>query len=219
MALPVFKTEAEVPEAMKPFYIQAEDGSWKVKPEEIPDVTKLETTLQSERTLRETEEKARKKAENDLAELRRKAKAKDEGISDEALDRIRTEEATARKPILDENETLKAENRKLKLTDRVQKLALEAGVLPDRLEDAMVLLDPRTDLSKEGSIVVKDKQGNVSAEKIEDFLSKTFKAEKPWLYAGSGAQGGGATGSSTSDAPPASPATGAAQAVAVRSAF
>jgi hypothetical protein len=41
------------------------------------------------------------------------------------------------------------------------------------------------------NIVVKDKDGKATTEKIEDFLSKTFKKEKPWLYAGSGARGSG----------------------------
>jgi shikimate 5-dehydrogenase len=45
------------------------------------------------------------------------------------------------------------------------------------------------------NIVVKDKDGKATTEKIEDFLSKTFKKEKPWLYAGSGGSGSGATGS------------------------
>lgn len=221
MALPVFKTEAEVPDSMKPFYAAKEDGTWHVKPEEVPDVTALQTSLNSERTLRETEEKARKDAEKKLVDLRKKQEAKDKGVPEEELERIRKEEEAGRKPLIDENAVLKTENRKLKLSDRVLKLFLEAGGMPERQEDAMMHLERRTDLGDKDGIVVKDKAGNVTAEKIEDFLTKTFKTEKPWLYTGSGAGGGGATGTTASGEPipAANPEAQAAKQRAVHGAF
>jgi hypothetical protein len=191
MPLPVFDKQEDVPEAFRPEY-EERDGKWHPK---VPDVQKLNSALESERTRAANEEKARKAAEKERDDLKRAQTARDKGISEEELQKIRDEEAKARKPLEDENAALKAENDKLKRLDRVRAIALEKGVMTDRIEDAMTLLDPRTELTKEGTIAVRDKNGAVTVEKIEDFLEKTFKAEKPWLYRGSESSGSGAEGS------------------------
>lgn len=221
MALPVFKTEADVPEAMKPFYAAKADGTWAVKPEEVPDVAALQTTLSKERELREKEERDRKKAEGDLVKLRREQQARDKGVPEEELERIRKEEEVTRAPIIKERDDALSENRKLKLSDRVLKLFLAAGGMPTRQEDAMMHLERRTDLGDKDGIVVKDKDGNVTAEKIEDFLAKTFKTEKPWLYAATAEEGGGASGTTASGEPipPSNPAVQQQKQAAVAGAF
>jgi len=194
MPLPVFDKQDDIPQAFRSEY-EEKEGKWHPKPPPAPDVTKLQGALEKERTRAESEEAARKKAEKERDDLKRAKDATDRGISEEALQKIRDDEAKARKPIEDENAALKTENDKLKRTDRVRAEALKNGVMPDRIEDAMLLLDLRTELTKEGSIAVKDKSGSVTAEKLEDFLAKTFKTEKPWLYAGTGSSGSGAEGS------------------------
>lgn len=191
MPFPIYDTEDAVPEGFRTEY-EERDGKWHPK---VPDVTKLNSALEAERTRAATEETARKKAERELADVKRKETAAQHGITDEQLKSLRDEDAQKRKPIEDENAALKAENRKLKLTDRVQKLALDNGVMPDRIEDAMMNLERRVDLTDGDNIVVKDKAGNVTTEKVEDFLAKTFRQEKPWLYQGTGASGSGAQGS------------------------
>lgn len=192
MPLPVFDTQDAVPEAFRPEYEERE-GKWHPK---VPDVTKLNSALESERTARAEAEKAQKKAEKEAAELKRSAEARSKGITEEELQKIRDAEAAARKPIEDELASTKAENRKLKLTDRVKAKALESGVMPDRIEKAMRDLNSRVDLTEDGnSIVVKDASGKVTAETIDDFLSKTYKTEAPFFYAGSGSSGSGSEGS------------------------
>lgn len=193
MPWPIYDTHEDIPEAFRGEYEERDENGVKKWHPKLPDVTGAQTALQRERERAEKEEQARKKAERDLVELRRQQAAKDGNISDEQLQKLRDEDAKARKPIEEENERLKAENRKLKLTDRVRTTALTKGVLPDRIEDAMLLLESRTDLTSDGNdIVVKDKTGNITTEKLEVFLEKTFKQEKPWLYKGSGASGSGA---------------------------
>ena len=200
MAFPTYEKKEDIPKGFEELY-EEKDGKFSPKVPEVPDVTKLNSALDSERTRAENEEKGRKKAERDLADLRRKDAAREGGVSEEALQKLRDDDATKRKaeidPIIEERDRLKAENTKIKKTDRVQKLWLDAGGMPDRLEDAMLSLDKRTGLTEDGNtITVLDKEGKLTTTKIEDFVKVDFKKEKPWLYAGSGARGSGAGGSS-----------------------
>lgn len=190
MSLPIFKSAEEVPDAFRSIY-EEQNGEWHAKVEPVPDVTKLQSALDAERTQKGEVDKERKRLEKELTDLKRKETAAQHGISDEQLEKLREEDASKRRPIEDELATLRSENRKLKLTDRVQALALKAGVMQDRIEDAMLNLDKRVDLTDGENIVVKDKAGNVTTEKVEDFLAKTFKTEKPWLYGYEGGSGSG----------------------------
>lgn len=202
MPLPTFAKQEEIPEAFRSEY-EERDGVWHPKATgELEVERKKRAELLDEK---KKEEKRRQDVERERDELKRSADAKAAGISEEELQKIRDAEAAARKPIEDELAQAKAENRKLRLTDRVQALALKFGVLPDRIEDAMQLLEKRTDLTDANGIVVKDKNGAVTTEKIEDFLQKTFKAEKPWLYAGSGGAGSGSPGPGGGGDPPPAP--------------
>jgi hypothetical protein len=197
MPLKFFAKKEEIPEAQRETAIELKDGRFTV--EEPVDTTTLESTLAKERADRKEEEKARKAAEKERDELKRTQAAREKGISDEELQRIRDDEAKARKPIEDERDRLRKENDQLKRTDKVRTLALAKGIMPDRIEDAMLLLDTRTELTDAGAVAVKDKAGKITAETLDDFLGKTFKAEKPWLYKGSGASGSGATGSTAEE--------------------
>jgi hypothetical protein len=203
MAFPTYEKKEDIPKGFEDLY-EEKDGKFSPKVTEIPDVTKLTGALDTERTNAATEKAARVKAENDLAAERRKQAAKEGNISDEQLTKLRDEDAAKRKAELDPVQTelteTKAKLRKITLVDRLRALGTEAGWLPDRAEDALEAALKRADLA-EGSdtnIVVKDKDGKVTTEKIVDFLKVTFKKEKPWLYAGSGGSGSGAGGSSRS---------------------
>lgn len=188
-------TKELVPEALRDAAIEGKDGKWHYE-ETDPALTDAgKRALQEERDARKAEEKRRKDVERERDELKRTAEAKAAGISEAELTRMREAEAAARKPIEDELTATKAENRKLKLTDRVQALALKHGVMQDRIKQAMRILDERTDLTDTGGIVVKDEEGKVTTETIDDFLSKTFKKESPWFYKGTGSSGSGAAGS------------------------
>lgn len=195
MPLPVFDTLELVPEQFRGEY-ELRDG--KAHPKAVPGADDLDKERRKAAALLDEKKEAERKlkaAEKERDDLKRTQEARDKGISEDELQKIRDAEALARKPIQDENDKLKAENRKLKLTDRVKALALAAGIMPDRIDDAMLALDRRTDLTDADGIVVKDKTGAVTTAKIEDFLKTEFKTEKPWLYHGSGASGSGATGS------------------------
>lgn len=202
MAFPTYEKKELIPPGFEDLY-EEKDGKFSPKVAEVPDVTNLNTALKNERTRAETEEKARKQAENTLAELRRKEAAREGNISDEQLTKLREEDEKKRKeelePVRNELVETKAKLRKITLSDRVRALGTAAGWLPDRADDALEAALKRMDLA-EGSdtnIVVKDKDGKVTTEKPEEFLKATFKREKPWFYAGPGGSGSGATSSST----------------------
>src|SRR5665811_744766 len=162
MPFQIFDKIEDIPEAQRDVY-EEKDGKWHAK---VPDVTNLTSAIEKERTGRETEEKARKKAEKDLADLRRKATAAESNISEEQLEKLRKEDDDKRKPIQEELDKTKAELTKVKKTDRVQRLFLDSGGMPDRVEDAMLSLDRRTGLTEDGNtITVLDKDGKLTTEK------------------------------------------------------
>lgn len=202
MPLPIFNTLAEVPEAFRGEYEERE-GKAHPKPPAAgmteADKAALQSVVDKERTAAAAEKKRADDAQRELDALKRTKEAKDKGISEEELQKIRDAEALARKPIEEERDKLARENRQLKLTDRVKALALANGVLQDRIAKVMKDLEGRVDLSTDGnSIVVKDAAGNITAETIENFLSKTYKEESPFFYAGTGGSGSGGTGSNGS---------------------
>jgi hypothetical protein len=199
MPLKLYDTQDAVPEAQRANAIETKDGKFAIVEEDPQLADAGKRALDAERKRAKDAEDARKATEKELNDLKRKQDAADKGITEEQLAALRAEDEKKRKPIEDENASLKSKLRKMTLTDRIQALALKYGVMPDRIEDAMLALEKRTDLTDDGeSIVVKDKAGTITSEKIEDFLAKTFKTEKPWLYSGSGASGSGAEGSNGS---------------------
>lgn len=202
MPFPTFEKKEDIPKGFESEF-EEKDGKWQAK---VPDATGLSSALEKERQTVATEKAAlaaektaRQKAENELAALKRKEKAAETGITEEQLTTLRKEDEDKRKPIEDENAKLKLELTKVKKTDRVQGLALKSGVMADRIEDAMLILEGRTGLTEDGStITVLDKDKKLTTTAIEQFLKVDFKKEKPWLYAGSGGSGSGAGGSSGS---------------------
>ena len=201
MAFPVFEKKEDIPKGFEDLY-EEKDGKFSPKVTEVPDVTGLNTALETERRERAEEKKLRVKAENTAAELRRKQAAAENNISEEQPEALRKEDETRRKPLQEELEKTKAELTKVKKTDRVQRLFLDSGGMPDRVEDAMLALDRRTGLTEDGNtITVLDKDGKLTTEKVEDFVKASFKKEKPWLYAGSGGSGSGAGGSTRTGSP------------------
>lgn len=223
MALKTYDKREDVPEAQRTAAIETVEHKFIVEEPADPALGEAgRKALDAERARADTAEAAHKTEKKRADDLKRASDARAQGISEEALQKIRDDEAAARKPILDENTALKTRVRQLTLTDRVQKLALEAGIMADRIKQAMKLLADRTDLSDADGIVVLDEAGKVTAETITDFLAKTFKAENPFLYKGTNAAGSGAQGTQGGGGEPApvpDPAQLDAKRVAVKTAF
>lgn len=198
MPLPVFKTAEEVPEAFRSEYEQVGD-EWRPKATSNDDLDKTKTALEREREKARAEEKARKAAEKERDELRRAKEAEDNNVGAETLKRWQKERDDAEKAHEEEVSAWKKKFEKVSLTDRVRAMALEKGIMADRIKKAMKDLDGRIKLADDGETMqVYDEDGKLTNESAEDFLSKTYKKEAPMFYAGSNASGSGAEGSNGS---------------------
>lgn len=193
MALPVFDNETDIPEPFRPDYAQGEDGKWRSKTEiELEVKERKRVELLNEK---KDEERRRKEAEQKLADAQRIEAAKAKGVSEEELERIRADLASKYAPVEQENTTLKSEMRKLKLTDKVRALALKAGVMADRIDDAMLVIEPRADIGDADGIVWKNDKGEITAQSADQFFADLKKA-KPYFFAFEGGSGSGSSGSS-----------------------
>ncbi|WP_353267478.1 hypothetical protein, partial [Gemmatimonas sp.] len=211
-------TEADIPEAFRPEYVQGADGVWRCKADDELEVErKKRTDLLNEK---KDEERRRKEAEQKLADAQRIADAKAKGVSEDELQRIRADLAAQYAPVEQEAATLRSEVRKLKLTDRVKAMSLKAGrIMADRIDDAMLVIEPRTELGDADGIVFKDAKGAVTAMTEEQFFA-ALKTEKPWLFEFTGGSGSGSTGSSrTTTTTPAAPSIDARKRASVMGAF
>lgn len=199
MPFPIYDKQEDVPEAFRSEY-EEKGGKWVAKAPPAPEGDGLgekgKETLKKERERATKAEREAKEARDRIAELEREQEAASKGISKEALDKLREDEIKARKPLTDENEALKRENRQLKLTDRLTTKLLAAGVLKDRLPKALKDIEgSRVDLTDDGKdFVVRDINGNPTTETVEDFLTKTYPKEAPFFYAGVNGSGSGAEG-------------------------
>lgn len=194
MPIKLFKTREEIAETLRESAIETKDGQFAVEEPltELGDAGKK--ALQAERDRAAEAERKAAAAAEELAKLKRDKSALEKGVSEEALQKIRADEEAARAPIIAERDRLAAENRKLKLTDRVRALYLEHGGMTDRIDDAMLILDRRTDLGDQDGIVFNDKDGKVTADDPKAFFAK-LKAEKKYLFKGTGSSGSGSEGS------------------------
>lgn len=200
MPLPVFDTLEDIPELFRPEYEEREgEATPGVKKWYSKDVAKLDTALKAERTRATNEEKERKRLAAENAELKRKQEAKDKNISDEELQRQREAEAALRKPLEDENTTLKAKLHKALVHDQALKLFLDNGGDPKNAERAIRDLEAqgRLDLSDADALVIKDAKGVVTTEDPVHFFKVTFADEADLYYLADGGSGGGARQSST----------------------
>ncbi len=207
MPLKTFDSKDAVPAELRDKAIETRDSKWIV--EEPVDLAALraegQRALDAERTRAENEEKERKKLAKELADLKRDQAAAGKGVSAEELERLRKEDADARRPLEERVAALEKENRTLKLDDKVRQIALDKGIMKDRIKKAMKDLEGRFELTSDGTgIVVKDADGKATTESVESFFEKTYKAESPFFYqadtgSGSGAGSGGSDSGSGYD--------------------
>lgn len=195
MAIKIYETLEDVPDALREAAVETKEG--KFAAEERDEIGVLRTTLEKERTRANELEKAQRARDLELTQLKAEKEARARGATEEEITKRRDEIDAATKPYKDQIAEKDKKLRKVLHIDRVRTLASAAGILSDRLDDAMLILEKRTDLTDdEEGLVVKDKKGNVLAIRVEEFLERDFKAEKPWLYAGTGTNGSGARPSS-----------------------
>lgn len=132
-----------------------------------------------------------------IKELERQAESGDgSGVSSEDLEKwksdIRADLEEEYQEVEQTVEELRAENRRLKLDDRVKAMMGKAGVRSERIDPLYRLTADHYDLTDDGEPVVKVKPGKEPEKYIEEDLSKEY----PEFFNGSGSSGGGASASS-----------------------
>lgn len=194
MPMKLYDTKEAVPEADRAAAIETKDGKFAVAEEDDGLGEKGKRAVRKEREARDAEKARADAAERERDELKRAADAAEKGVTREALDKINKDAETKFKPIVDENATLKAELRKVRLEDRLEALFLKSGGKADRWPKAKKdLLSGRIDLTEDGKdFVVKDENGNVTSETIDSFLGVTYKKEAGFFYVGVNSSGSGA---------------------------
>lgn len=185
----------ELPEPQRAGALKLEDGSYIV--DEPVDTAALraegQRALDAERERADAAERERKRLEREYAALKREQEAREKGTTKEEIERLRAEDAAARKPLEDKIAALEKENRTLKLDDKVRQIALDKGIMKTRIAKAMKDLDGRFELTADGTgIIVKGADGKATTETVEDFFTKTYKEEAPFFYEGPGGSGSGA---------------------------
>jgi hypothetical protein len=77
---------------------------------------------------------------------------------------------------------------------QVRNAALKAGVIPEDIEDVMIITARHFKLADDGALQVLDDRGEVTPKTAEEFFTKDFKEKKPKFYAATGSSGGGTAG-------------------------
>jgi hypothetical protein len=192
MPMKLYDTKEAVPEAHRATAVETKDGKFAVAEDDDGLGEKGKEAVRKEREARKAEKERADALEKERDALKVTAEAHEKGITKEALEEIRAKEAAARKPLEDENATLKAQLRKATLDDRLEARFLKSGGKPERWAKAKKDLLTRVDLTDDGKdFVVKDEAGNVTSETLDDFLGKTYKAEAPYYYVGVNSSGSG----------------------------
>lgn len=161
--------------------------------EDVEDVSALKGALKKEREGREltAKELAAYKAAGatpeEIAELKRKGAPA--GPDAEHLETLVNKRLA---PVLLERDALAAENRTLKLTDKVRADFLDAGGRKVDADLALLETNGRFTLSDKGKVVVLDDDGDPSGVSPKEWFATQYKERRPNLFEGTNASGGGA---------------------------
>ncbi|HYD52925.1 MAG TPA: hypothetical protein VEA99_09870 [Gemmatimonadaceae bacterium] len=198
-----------IPEGIRGEYEDAGDGTFKLKVEgadSLVDTSGFRSTITK---LREKEKIAQQwqkafpdKTPDEIAELIKQAGAgggeggeKDKPDLTKYREKVEGEVTQRFKPQLDKLSALEQENRALKLDARLEKMAIEAGVMPERLADAITLYKARFDLDDKGQIIALDEKGEIAAYTPQQAWAEKFKAERAYLFKAPDSTGSGGRGS------------------------
>ena len=210
LARKVEKLEA-VPEGYRGAYVER-DGAYELDLEkleaiEFDDKAELEGALKREREERKQAkadlekykgidpEKARE-AQRRLDELDEKNLI-EKGEVEELKKRWQAEWDQEKEELKQQLSERDGQLTKFKLTDKVRAAALAAGVIPDDVDDVLLLTQNRFRLGDKDEILVLDKDGVESRSDLTKFFGEEFKAQKPKFYGASGAGGSGAPAGGT----------------------
>jgi hypothetical protein len=188
MPLPTFDKKTDIPKGFEDEY-EEKDG--KFVP--IDRTAKALQALQEERDARKAAEVVAQKAARDLADANAKQQAAAAGMTEAKLKELYTQvEDAVRKeydPKLKEADTLRSENRTLKLTNVVKQMFKEGRAVKGREDDFWKLHGDEFDLTSDGKPMVKNEPGKDVAKHVAAIMK-----QRPEWVQGTSARGGGAGG-------------------------
>jgi hypothetical protein len=161
---------------------------------EIPDVSKMKSALQKERDAAKAlnDQLARFK-DVDPERYAELLKEKEETAQASMTEKERHENALrkkneeielAKKSAVEQVTALQAQLNTFHLDEKTTKAALAAGVLPEDVEDVLLLTSRYRKLGEKGEIVILDDDGDPTGKSLKEFFEKDFKQKKPKYYAG-----------------------------------
>lgn len=175
--MPIFEIDEEL------LNVIPEDAKAKLKPFQPEDVSGLKekaTALLKEK----------KTLEQQLADLKNQSPNVGEG-GDAKLKAMLEDSERQRQDLLGQVEAAKRQGSEILLKTEAEKLAMATSD-PKKRQMLADIYRRRIDLDG-GSVVVLDEKGNATISSLSD-LENSIKAEYPFLFDGSRASGGGATG-------------------------
>ncbi len=175
------------------------DGKFVLEVEGQEDVSGLKSALEAERKARKDFEKkysALKDVDPEkYAQLLKEAEERENNKLKEAgeFEKLRTKWQADKdtleagyKAQLAEKDSLLSRHVK---DSQVRNAALKAGVIPEDIEDVMIITAKYFKLADDGALQVLDDKGEVTPKTVEEFFTKDFKERKPKFYAASGHRG------------------------------
>lgn len=189
MPIQKYDTADAIPAELKDAAIETKDGTFVVLAE--PDTAGLKSALDKERDAAKREAKARRDLEARLAALEEEKQASAAGLTADKLAEIRKQAEAKFAADLAERDTLRQEVRSLKLDSRVKSLLADADVV--NVDAAWKLLADQFDLTDDGAPIAKaDPTTDLKA-----YIAGKVKADYPFLFKGTQADGGEARGGRT----------------------
>jgi hypothetical protein len=189
MPIQEYETQDAIPEDVRDKALALADGKYAVFIEE--DVSGLKANHDRLLAEKKAADARKREADAELARLRQEMEAKAAGLTDEQLKKLRADAAKEYEPIVAEREKYAAELRALKLDAAVKNEFAKSGVRGERLEALWRLTSDRFDLTEDGKPYIPERPGSEVAKYVTDAL----KTEYPEFFAGTAADGGGASGS------------------------
>lgn len=186
MPLTIVETLDDLPDAARAQAMELKDGRYALA-EEV-DVAPLKA--KADELLKETKaERAKRKAlEDKLAQMEAERNAQAAGLTSDKLAEIMAQAEAKYKPYVEELDRTKAQLRAERLDGRVK--AMLGNARAADIDAAFKVVGDHFDLTEDGALVIKADP----TAKVEDYVAKTLTAKYPFLFVGTQASGGGASG-------------------------
>ncbi len=166
---------------------------------EMPDINGLKTALQKERdAVKEYDRKLALYKDVDPEKYAELLRDKENGLSEleryeNAIKKQKKELDTLKTEYEAKEKASATKLQKFHADKEARSAALAAGVIPEDIDDVLILTKDIRSMDDDGKIILLDADGDPTSKTLKEYFEKDFKELKPKYYPGI-AGGGGATG-------------------------